>query len=572
MGLYYLTNFRDKDIRRSTYKILCETIAIFCAVLAFSSVHDMVVLLLGDSDLSNPIVFITQVVLFLFWYVLLQFSLAVLSGVLPWYVDTSGFDGLSTMEKHIFMEKMEGNMRCIALFLAHIAGFASINLWSGMQQFKFKYGDEEKHSLAFTYAITPIGIIAQFSLQRITNAVRYRITWADDEETIFEKEWNKQTSAAEDDIMALTVSFTFIQSVRFHLSNTLPNKEGEYEPQTLIDEFDGGSRAWFLMGVGMFWIFVAFLFLVFTHEEDEEEKDSIDEMLSDASPSSPKVRHGCWARIKGTFLDAWEDIKERGQEIMVLTAGMGFAWGVFFSTRWFVANLKFVVLSSKTTPDMEMVAIITALALSFGSFVAVFLLDCVYDRVGEESAVGRAANKTIETIGVLIGFAWEQCFDNSIHSISVASGSPHVVKFILAFLSVGLVAPAWKLYLLPMAYQEGWNFGFCPTEKKLEDAKAFYVAKHSNADRFNLQKGKKSHHGSEHQHASSEQSEEQGSPFLLMPEEDGAAVLDENAKLKAQIQMVVAKTEALSEYCEEHVDNMTSTIAEMLRPLSELET
>merc|ERR1712157_451737 len=101
--------------------------AIFCAVLAFSSVHDMVVILLGDSDLSHPIVFFTQVVLFLFWYVLLQVSLAVLSGVLPWHVDTSGFDELATM-------------RCIALFLAHIAGFASINLWSGMQQFKF--GDQ----------------------------------------------------------------------------------------------------------------------------------------------------------------------------------------------------------------------------------------------------------------------------------------------------------------------------------------------------------------------------------------------------------------------------------------------
>merc|ERR1712107_774670 len=55
-----------------------------------------------------------------------------------------------------------------------------------------------------------------------------------------------------------------------------------------------------------------------------------------------------------------------------------------------------------------------------------------------------------------------------------------------------------------------------------------------------------------------------GEEFSLMPEEDGAAVLEENMKLKAQIKLVDHRCEALSAYCREHVEEMSSTIAGIL--------
>merc|ERR1711937_588917 len=122
-----------------------------------------------------------------------------------------------------------------------------------------------------------------------------------------------------------------------------------------------------------------------------------------------------------------------------------------------------------------------------------------------------------------------------------------------------------------MAYQDGWRFGFCPTEEKMKDATSFYQEKHSNPDRFDLKKGKSGHHGGEHHHTTTEQCEEAETPFVLMLEEDGTTVLEENMKLKAEIQLVEQRTEALGEYCREHVENMTSTIAGMLRPLSNVE-
>jgi len=323
----------------------------------------------------------------------------------------------------------------------------------------------------------------------------------------------------------------------------------------------------FLMGVGILLIFLAFVGATMFPEKEP----TIDDMFSDMS-SSVAGKHGCWESIKENSKEMLEDIKERGAETMVLTAGMGFAWSVFFSTRWFVANLTFLDISAEDSPDMEMVAIITALILSFASFVAIFVLDCVHDRIGEESPVGKALLKSIETIGVLVGFAWEQCFDRSVEAIASTSTSPHLVRFLLAFFSVCLVAPAWKFYLLPMAYQDGWKFGFVPSEEKMHSANTFYIEKHSNSHKFDARKTK-SHHEEEthHHHKAEEEDAEKGEEFSLMPEETGAAVLEENVRLKAQIKLVDKRCEALSAYCREHVVEMSSTIAGILTPISKIE-
>jgi len=243
------------------------------------------------------------------------------------------------------------------------------------------------------------------------------------------------------------------------------------------------------------------------------------------------------------------------------------------STRWLVANLSLVDLSSNKLPDMEMVAISTALALSFASFIAIFMLDYVHDRAGEERVVGQALLKSIETIGVLVGFAWEQCFDSSIHSIASASTSPHIVRFVLALFSLFLVAPAWKIYLLPMAYHNGWKFGFVPTEAKIKDATSFFEEKQRKADVFkkNKEGHNHSHHHSLHHSHSSERFEEHGSTFSLMLEEDGASVLEENTKLKAQIQLIGQKCDALNAHCREHVAIMSSTVSGMVSPIVKLE-
>jgi len=450
----------------------------------------------------------------------------------------------------------------MALFLAHIAGFASINLWSGLQQIRF--GGEP--SLAFSYLATPIGLVCQFGLQRITNAVRYRITMADDEESIFEREWNKQTAAAEDDIMALTISFTLVQSIRFTISGELPDKEGAYEASVLREKFDGGLGAVYMMGVGISLMLVAFFCATMFPEKEE----TIDDLFSDVS-SSVAGRRGCWQSMKDSVKEMLDDIKERGTETMVLTAGMGFAWSVFFSTRWFVANFTFLDISSENSPDMEMVAIITALILSFASFIAIFVLDWIHDKVGEESPVGQALIKSIETIGVLVGFAWEQCFDGSVEAISSTSTSPHLVKFVLAFFSVCLVAPAWKIYLLPMAYQGGWKFGFVPSEEKMHAANSFYVEKHSDSHKFDVRKTKKRHSGELHRRKSKDLEEEDENNFSLMLEEDGAAVLEENIGLKNQIKLLDRRCDALSAFCREHVVDIPSTISGLLSPISKLE-
>merc|ERR1712137_1018518 len=125
------------------------------------------------------------------------------------------------MRKHEIIEKVEHSMKSFVVVVGHIAGFASVHLWSTIQQAPFM-----GNSLVLMYCIVPVAMVLVFALNSLTNEARYRILMADEVETIFEREWDLQTAEAEDKVLGLTLSFTFTQALRFTLSGVLPNPEG----------------------------------------------------------------------------------------------------------------------------------------------------------------------------------------------------------------------------------------------------------------------------------------------------------------------------------------------------------
>jgi hypothetical protein len=66
----------------------------------------------------------------------------------------------------------------------------------------------------------------------------------------------------------------------------------------------------------------------------------------------------------------------------------------------------------------------------------------------------------IKGTGIFIGFAWEQCFDVALESLSTVMVAPHVSKMLLAVGCAVIIVPAWRWWILPMVISEGWRFGF----------------------------------------------------------------------------------------------------------------
>eukprot|EP00435_Cladocopium_sp_Y103_P075290 s14_g56.t1 len=79
-----------------------------------------------------------------------------------------------------------------------------------------------------------------------------------------------------------------------------------------------------------------------------------------------------------------------------------------------------------------------------------------------------------QAIGVLIGFAWERCFDVAVDETAEREASegilpPSLVKVVLALMLATLVVPAWRWYILPVVRELG---GFEEGEEEDEETGA----------------------------------------------------------------------------------------------------
>jgi len=406
MTMYYFLNHKDKDMRKHSYEVVVSTISIFCAVLLFQSVNDIFEdkFLKGRSP-STQIMF--DFCHMLIWYATTQLSLAYISGAIG--------------KKPTNLEEMECNMKCFAVLLAHITGFASINAFASVQQLGFF-----KQSPLHAFLVVPLAVIFQFSLQRITDTLRTKFALADGDMDEFEQGWDEETEEAENDVMGLVVSFTTVQAIRFAVNGTLPNTEGALPPEVLFSAT--GSQVFMLVGFGM--LFLALLAVLVGSEKSEQEIEGENEADAES-----------------------DELKDRLLETAAVVAIMGFAWCLFFSSRMFLAGY----------PDLQenMVLNLTiALSISFVSFACIRLLDIAQDADWSGEKVDSVIEKIIVAFGILVGFAWEQTFDTAVASLASRTSAPGEMKLVLAFFCVILIVPAWRYYMLPMVVQKGWMYGF----------------------------------------------------------------------------------------------------------------
>merc|ERR1711879_40201 len=110
--------------------------------------------------------------------------------------------------------------------------------------------------------------------------------------------------------------------------------------------------------------------------------------------------------------------------------------------------------------DRMLLCVILALFLSFASFAAIFGLDTLADASWTSDDTDEVIREIIRVLGLLIGFAWEQTFDQAEIALAQRTPCPALVKVALAVFSVSILVPAWRFQLLPMANAQGCKLGF----------------------------------------------------------------------------------------------------------------
>lgn len=408
MMLFYLVNHSDKDIRQYSYQTISATISIFCAVLMFGLFNDIVEEFLLEGA-SLPFQLFIALCHMLVWF-------SIMTGALAWISGAVG-------GKPESMKKCEANMKCWAVLLAHMTGFAAINAWGTMQQLSI-FTDWPP----MTFVCTPIAIGGLYVLTKTTDTIRERVSKGDDgEEDEFEKLWDEETEEAENDVLGLALSFLLTQAIRYNISGIMPNQEGEEEGAIAGDHSTGQIGR--LLGCAALFVILTALVLI---------KKPAGEM---------------------------EGFQERLFSGTLVTVSMGFAWCIFFSTRWWLGSYPYLLA------DPMLLAVVVALFLSFASFSWILVLDKIADAEWTGEKADEIIIQIIAAIGILVGFAWEQCFDAAVDALaSVSPAGALATKCVLTTFCVVIIVPAWRWWMLPMVIENGWQFGFVVTHAKLEMA------------------------------------------------------------------------------------------------------
>eukprot|EP00405_Crypthecodinium_cohnii_P014542 CAMPEP_0206444642 /NCGR_PEP_ID=MMETSP0324_2-20121206/15028_1 /ASSEMBLY_ACC=CAM_ASM_000836 /TAXON_ID=2866 /ORGANISM="Crypthecodinium cohnii, Strain Seligo" /LENGTH=548 /DNA_ID=CAMNT_0053912693 /DNA_START=189 /DNA_END=1835 /DNA_ORIENTATION=+ len=383
MGLFYLVNHPDPDMTKYSWQVISSTISIFSAVLLFQAINSMVehALLDGADETREMVIGIAH---FLVWYCLLQYTLAFFSGALHKNVSENDF------------ERAECQLKCYAILLGHITGFAAINAFGNIQQMV-------SSSPAAAFAMVPISWLIIFMITQVADRIRDSYARGDDGIVDkFETLWDEVTEETEDDVIGLAVSFLAAQAFRFWVGGILPNEEGE-EPEE-SQSSHSNSQVLVLYAIGIILVGLDFLRMLY-----------IKQTLPRLTPQLRNI-------------------------IMMV-----FSWCLYFGMDWWLSGNVFVE-NHGMTKEVVLALMVTGTAMSL-----IFVVDKIADLESTGESVDNALRAVVQALGILIGFGWEKSFDTAVAEVSEWTRviPESVTKLVLALLIVLLVVPAWRLYILP---------------------------------------------------------------------------------------------------------------------------
>jgi len=140
--------------------------------------------------------------------------------------------------------------------------------------------------------------------------------------------------------------------------------------------------------------------------------------------------------------------------ILQTSVTMSLAWCLTKAFEWEIS--RFLHLTTPAdgnflNPNSAMHRVLTALATSLVSFAMIFALDYLHDLPITGDLADSTIRKIIASIGVLVGFSWEEAFNCGCQAFAGLARSHWgtiTLKFVLGLLVAITVVPAWRLYIL----------------------------------------------------------------------------------------------------------------------------
>jgi len=230
--------------------------------------------------------------------------------------------------------------------------------------------------------------------------------------------WEHECHESETQIASLSASFLLVQALRFHVSGVMPDKNGIEKNELWTNHKLEHVLKLYAWGLGSAAISVVLGLIV--HKK-----------CSDSETSTLRC---CLHVIQST-------------------TGMVFAWCIIWATRWEALRLPELREVQLQPGSMAMpYQILLAMTVSVLSILLIFIFDVIEDICGPHGVMGGLTQSVISTLSLLVGFAWQRCFQEAVKSVAVLSPRPYLMELVVSLIVVILVVPAWQRYILRKEY------------------------------------------------------------------------------------------------------------------------
>jgi len=265
-----------------------------------------------------------------------------------------------------------------------------------------------KHSVFLTFMVALASGLVLSGLNAIAARVREKVIESDGRVDDAEDEWQDVAADAEKDMLALAFGFSLMQSFRFLIVGISQPFEPDDAPED-IRQWE--TNALFCCGL-------LFAGLV-----------GATSMFN--AKYLQRIPKGSWPWY---FVSALPSVMS-----------MGMAWSFLFWGEWQVYCFGYEGVRIAG-------CMLVALVMSVIGVLSVFGLDSLKTWCENSEASKLAIPQLVLAVGLLVGFAWERCFDMGLDTISELHGPyAHIIVHVLQVALLILVLPAWSSYVLPKA-------------------------------------------------------------------------------------------------------------------------
>jgi len=446
MGIFYLVNHPDLDMRMYSWEVVSCTISIFVAVLLFHTfltmAHDF------DDEMEQAWPKETTVIHVCSNVILFLGCFLTTHGVI-WRIavkaarDETDHRSVACSEHHgkeeeqshrsLMTERRQQELVCWSTLWAHMSSFAAIHAGGSIQKLLLQSSgtlDElVTGTLVCLLAVVPTWFLL-FAVFRIADIVRSHYLGISH---VVHEIWDEAAEDAEDDVGCIALSFLICQAVRLGILGVLAGPEGRV-PDAICP-----SR---LMTLALFGVAVLSAVV------------RVMLMWSNSAAGSER---------EASSDTGWAEYCNRWTYILGGVCAQHFAWCLLFGIVW---ATRIVLEGFKSTEhgygiNCPSIRAVLTMLVSISGFAIIWIFDRLSDMAS--LSVEKALRSIIKSIGVLVGFSWEQAFAAGVEDIveslepaaEHASAQGHRTHWMLFFVKTGMafglsvvVVPAWRMYIL----------------------------------------------------------------------------------------------------------------------------